>query len=148
MIQENLNRGYSVSNKSWHLDRRTFLRGTGVSLGVPFLSGMAWAGEAKTAAQLPRRLCCFYFPFGVSQTGEWGLVSLRRGEEIQVFPNHEIAGTAAKGRHRSARPVSSPIAIDAGARYRGHVSDRRIDEVAGLQEHDFTRSIRRAADRE
>lgn len=53
-------------SKSWHLDRRTFLRGTGVALALPLLDSMSWAGEAKTAAQLPRRMCCVYFPFGVS----------------------------------------------------------------------------------
>jgi len=52
--------------KSWHLDRRTFLRGTGVALALPLLDSMTWAGEAKVTAELPRRMCCVYFPFGVS----------------------------------------------------------------------------------
>ena len=61
-----------MANKSWHLDRRTFLRGSGVSLAVPLMSGMTQAGESKVVAELPRRLCCFYFPFGVCQKpGEW-----------------------------------------------------------------------------
>ncbi|MFT5491527.1 MAG: hypothetical protein ACI8V5_001891, partial [Limisphaerales bacterium] len=39
-------------NKPWHLDRRTFLKGTGVSLALPLLAGMD--ASAKTAQQ-PRR---------------------------------------------------------------------------------------------
>ena len=50
--------------KSWHLHRRIFLRGTGVTLALPLLESMA---PAATAAQaLPKRMCCVYFPFGVS----------------------------------------------------------------------------------
>lgn len=58
--------------KSWHLDRRTFLKGTGVALSLPYLECMA-AGSAKTpTAELPRRMCCLYFPFGVALPPEGG----------------------------------------------------------------------------
>ncbi len=50
-------------NKSWHLDRRTFLRGAGVSLALPFLGGMEASAKA---AQAPRRFAAVYFPYGVS----------------------------------------------------------------------------------
>lgn len=49
--------------KPWELDRRTFLKGTGVSLALPFLAGME--ASAKTAKQ-PRRFAAVYFPYGVS----------------------------------------------------------------------------------
>lgn len=56
-----------MAAKSWHLNRRTFLRGTGVSLGLPWLECMGGstlaAGVTKTKA---KRLCAFYFGFGVS----------------------------------------------------------------------------------
>lgn len=56
-----------MAAKSWHLNRRTFLRGTGVSLGLPWLECMGGstlaAGNTKTKA---KRLCAFYFGFGVS----------------------------------------------------------------------------------
>lgn len=56
-----------MAAKSWHLNRRTFLRGTGVSLGLPWLECMGGstlaAGATKTKA---KRLCAFYFGFGVS----------------------------------------------------------------------------------
>lgn len=52
-----------MASKPWHLERRTFLLGTGVSLGLPYLECMA-STTADTPA--PRRFCAMYFPFGVS----------------------------------------------------------------------------------
>lgn len=56
-----------MARKSWHLSRRTFLMGTGVSLGLPWLDCMSAAGEtvAKQAG-VPRRICGLYFGFGVA----------------------------------------------------------------------------------
>jgi len=51
------------------LDRRRFLRGTGVALALPWFesfSSLAQAGEAVgKASAAPKRLACFYFPDGV-----------------------------------------------------------------------------------
>jgi hypothetical protein len=64
-----------VAGKSWHLDRRTFLLGTGASLGLPFLECMARGEAAET--DRPRRFCAMYFGFGVglpkegSEQAEW-----------------------------------------------------------------------------
>lgn len=64
-----------MAQKSWHLDRRTFLLGTGASLGLPFLECMA-RGETP-ATDRPRRFCAMYFGFGVglpkkeSEQAEW-----------------------------------------------------------------------------
>lgn len=49
--------------KSWHLNRRTFLRGTGAALGLPFLECM---GVAAPVNPRPRRFCSVYFPYGAS----------------------------------------------------------------------------------
>ena len=63
-----------MANKSWHLDRRTFLMGAGVSLGLPWLECM---GEEKNAAPTPKRMCGLYFGFGVglpkedSEQAQW-----------------------------------------------------------------------------
>ncbi len=52
-----------MARKSWHLSRRAFLYGTGVSLGLPLLESMSLAEDAK---ELPRRFCSVYFPYGVN----------------------------------------------------------------------------------
>ncbi len=62
--------------KSWHIPRRLFLRGLGVSLGLPLLDAMGdiLAPASPTAAsgvnvagslQAPVRMACLYFPNGV-----------------------------------------------------------------------------------
>src|SRR5262245_50200636 len=48
--------------KSWRLNRRTFLRGVGVSIALPWLEAMSWADNPVTP---PRRMGFVYFPFGV-----------------------------------------------------------------------------------
>ena len=46
---------------SWHLDRRTFLRGAGLALALPWLEAMA---PASPPAQRPKRFCAFFFGNG------------------------------------------------------------------------------------
>lgn len=52
-----------MARPSWHLDRRTFLRGAGLSLALPWLEAMA-KGEAPT--ERPKRFCAFFFGNGVA----------------------------------------------------------------------------------
>lgn len=54
-----------MAQKSWHLDRRTFLLGAGVSLALPYLECMG-ATPSSRLETAPRRFCALYFPFGVS----------------------------------------------------------------------------------
>jgi hypothetical protein len=51
-----------------HLSRRTFLRGTGVTLALPLLESMVPAGTAlaQTAASPKTRLCGIYIPHGAT----------------------------------------------------------------------------------
>jgi len=55
-----------MASKSWHFERRTFLRGAGITLGLPFLNAMAGASESKALAALPKRAAFIFFPNGVS----------------------------------------------------------------------------------
>lgn len=62
-----------MAAKSWHLSRRTFLRGTGVSLGLPWLECMSGRAHAAGMTKIKaKRLCAFYFGFGVSLPKEDG----------------------------------------------------------------------------
>ena len=49
-----------------HVRRRTFLRGMGAAIALPFLDAMvpAFAGPAVAAAQPPSRLLFTYIPIG------------------------------------------------------------------------------------
>ena len=63
-----------MTQKSWHLDRRTLLRGAGVACAVPALEGMRFPGAPR--AEAPRRLCFVSFPNGAGMPNpadaEWG----------------------------------------------------------------------------
>ena len=72
-----------MAAKSWHLDRRTFLLGTSVSLGLPWLECMA-ANKPAEPANRPRRMCAMYFGFGVSLPAEDSEQAMWRW-----FPNGE-----------------------------------------------------------
>lgn len=52
-----------------HLSRRTFIRGAGVTMALPFLESMVPAASAasQNKALSPTRLGCIYFPHGVTQ---------------------------------------------------------------------------------
>ena len=69
-----------MTRKSWHLDRRTFLRGAGASLSLPFLDCM----EASAASSArPSRFCGIYFPYGVAMNAKGDQA------EWRWFPNGE-----------------------------------------------------------
>ena len=83
-----------MSKKSWHLDRRTFLRGLGVSCMLPYLEGMAMTGFSKLTEPLPpKRLCFLYFPNGVALPPEessyhkkWNWFPLGEGKKLSTHP--------------------------------------------------------------
>ena len=69
------------------LQRRTFLLGTGVSLGLPWLECM---GEtAEKSREHARRFCAMYFPFGVSvakpdtEQAKWNWFPNGEGRDFQ-----------------------------------------------------------------
>lgn len=73
------------------LDRRRFLRGTGIALALPLFESVSWgsAGRPRTESD-PRRLACFYFPDGVPMPlpeepdyEEWFWFPLGAGKEFK-----------------------------------------------------------------
>ncbi len=55
-----------MAGKSWRLDRRTLLLGTGVSLALPWMECMGSGAEEQSATFIKlRRFCAMYFGFGV-----------------------------------------------------------------------------------
>ncbi|MDA7915990.1 DUF1552 domain-containing protein [Verrucomicrobia bacterium] len=75
-----------MAKKSWHLDRRTFLRGSGVALALPMLECMQGQAAAASVKELPKRLCSIYFPYGASvpaddhEDRDWGWFPVREGD--------------------------------------------------------------------
>lgn len=55
-----------MARKSWQLPRKSFLRGTGVALALPFLNAMATGSEERALSALPKRAAFIFFPNGVS----------------------------------------------------------------------------------
>ncbi|MEM9381080.1 MAG: DUF1552 domain-containing protein [Planctomycetota bacterium] len=62
-----------MSRKSWHLSRRTLLRGAGVAAAMPYLHAMekdVRAAQRLGGGEPPKRLVYVYFPNGCSLPGE------------------------------------------------------------------------------
>ncbi|MEM7013773.1 MAG: DUF1552 domain-containing protein [Verrucomicrobiota bacterium] len=74
-------------NKSRKLNRRTALKGAGVTLALPWLEAM---GSDKPAQQLPKRLCAIQFPFGVAMPKDdaedrmWGWFPTGEGRDYTL----------------------------------------------------------------
>ena len=69
-------------DKRWLIDRRTVLKGLGVSMALPLLESMGWAEPA--AAKLPVRIGFMFMPDGVNQKQFWPQVP---GAYPQVLPS-------------------------------------------------------------
>ena len=59
----------NTRNHPSHLDRRTFLKGVGVSLGLPLMDSLASAAAAP--AKPPVRMAFMYMPHGVIMDQFW-----------------------------------------------------------------------------
>src|SRR5580765_1997955 len=100
-----------------HLDRRTFLRGTGVCVALPLLESMvpAQTPTAKTAATSKSRLSCIYVPHGATMD-KW-----TPSAEGKSFEFTEILSPLEKFRDRVsivsnlAHPAAGGAGSDAGA---------------------------------
>ena len=53
-----------MTQKSWHLNRRGFLKGSGMALALPLLESMGWAKTAAAGKELPKRMVVSYFAYG------------------------------------------------------------------------------------
>ena len=96
-----------------YLPRRTFLRGVGISLGLPLLDAMipAMAAESKTAAAPVRRLGFIMYPLGVDQA-RWR----PKGEGANYEYSEALAPLAP---HRNKFVVFSGLSSDPDRRKAG-----------------------------
>ncbi|MDA0812947.1 MAG: DUF1552 domain-containing protein [Verrucomicrobia bacterium] len=75
-----------MNRKPWHLHRRTFLRGVGATLALPFLECM---GASAKSLPRPKRFCTIYFPYGVSmqdkgEDAEWSWFPKGEGRDYKL----------------------------------------------------------------
>ncbi len=59
-----------------HVDRRSFLRGMGATLALPYLDAMIPAGRGGTPAKSPTRLVCIEEVHGLAGCNDWGAKQL------------------------------------------------------------------------
>ena len=108
-----------MARKSWHLDRRTFLMGTGVSLGLPWLECMA--GQNPPANTAARRFCAMYFGFGVglpkeeSELAQWRWFPQGQGRDFEFTKVLEPLEP-----HREQLTVIGGLSHPNGRRMGGH----------------------------
>jgi hypothetical protein len=69
-------------SKSWHISRRTFLRGIGASLALPYLDIMGSTSKAA-ASTPPTRLACIFQPNGVFPKA-WDVSGI--GKQFELSP--------------------------------------------------------------
>lgn len=95
------------------IHRRTFLRGLGASLAVPYLEIMGGSTAAASAGQRePRRLACFYIPGAIDRHG-W--FPRDTGRDYTLAPSHQPLA-----RHRDEFSVLTNL-LHIQGRISGHV---------------------------
>ncbi|MBK67752.1 MAG: hypothetical protein CMP22_06440 [Rickettsiales bacterium] len=92
--------------KSWHLNRRTFLRGTGVALSLPWLESMS---KGSDAAESPVRMASVYFPFGVSLPGDKS-----EHADWNWFPKADGDSFAFRNSLKSLEPLRKSVTVLGG----------------------------------
>ncbi len=99
-----------MARKSWHLERRTFLKGTGVSLALPFMNAMAVGAEQKALKSLPKRSAFIFFPNGVSLPRE----NDPQFEDWSWFPKGEGKNYEFRKSQNSLNPFRDDISVISG----------------------------------
>jgi len=156
-----------MSKKPWHLDRRTFLKGLGVTCMLPYLEGMAMTSFSKLAEPLPpKRLCFLYFPNGVAMPPEeseyhkkWNWFPLGEGKNytltnsLMPLSRHRNEMSIMGGlSHPFSRNVLGHMAGDSfltGGDLRGEYKNSvSVDQVAAeeLSKHTRFRSLTLSTD--
>ena len=147
-----------MARKSWHLDRRTFLMGTGVSLGLPWLECMAKADDSTVRVdQPPRRICALYFGFGVALPAEnhehaqWRWFPKGEGREFQFTETLKpLEGHREKltilgglshpnGRRMGAHDTADTFLTGAYLNNKNLINTISVDQIAAQSTGDQTR---------
>ena len=113
---------------SWHLDRRTFLRGAGLSLALPWLEAMS---HAAPAAQRPKRFCAFFFGNGVALPGknqahfqDWHWFPHTDGTDYKLYSDWGWSGPRGPALDRSGHVGVDEVFLEEGFHLHGRLGGR------------------------
>lgn len=82
--------GTETVRRSWHINRRSVLKGAGVTLALPWLEAMSFGAPMPTSAPGPKRLCSVMFPYGVAvpkddhPERDWGWFPRGGGKDFEL----------------------------------------------------------------
>ena len=147
-----------MSKKSWHLNRRTFLKGLGVTCMLPYFEAMSMTNLSKLSEPAAtKRLCFLYFPNGVGLPpvdsefyNDWNWFPIGQGKSYRLTKslshlerhrnNMSIIGGLS---HPNSRSVLGHMAGDSfltGGDLRGlYKNSVSVDQVAADKLSQFTR---------
>jgi len=116
-----------MAKKSWHLDRRTFIKGVGAACMLPYLEamGMGKLTDIGGVSTAPKRLCFVYFPNGVSVPG----VNHKLYKDWNWFPHKQGNDYSFTNSIAPLEPFRKDISILGGL---SHPNSRRVlGHIAG-----------------
>jgi len=148
-----------MKKKSWHLDRRTFIRGLGVTCMLPYFESMGMSTPMKDSGSstAPKRLCYLYFPNGVSmpplesvEHAKWNWFPIGEGENytftksLASLESHRKEMSILGGlSHPNSRKVLGHMAGDTwltGGDLRGEYKNSiSADQIAARHLSQYTR---------
>ena len=96
--------------KSWHLNRRTFLRGSGIALSLPFMNVMTFGNEIKVLEKLPKRAAFIFFPNGASMPSE----THQNYKDWYYFPEKQANGYRLRENHKFLKPIQDEVSFLSG----------------------------------
>ncbi|WP_136465768.1 DUF1552 domain-containing protein [Flagellimonas onchidii] len=150
-----------MARKSWHLDRRTFLRGLGVSCMIPYMEAMGMGtmlNSSSTSSEAMKRLCFVYFPNGVglppvesSFHKKWSWFPMGEGRDYQftnslkpLSPHREDMSILGGLSHPKSRALLGHLAGDTwltGGDVRGseYMNSISVDQVVAQKFSKHTR---------
>ncbi len=95
-----------MKTKSWQIDRRAVLQGSGAAIALPWLDAMAW-GKNGEALAAKKRFCAFYFPFGAPTMPEG-----HPHEKWNWTPKEQKDGSYSFGEiMKSLRPLKDRVTV-------------------------------------
>jgi hypothetical protein len=137
-----------MKQKSWQLNRREMLKGTGLALSLPFLDSMAWAKEAKNKA-MPKRMVVSYFSYGAYMpNGSSGIQKMSQPHnEWSWWPCKEAGNLTFNKNSAPFEPFKNQVSYlegldhEGGWSLGGHSSGDVFATGADMKGHEKTNNI-------